>query len=64
MDVQQTLDTDLRLARLMVRRPDFSEGVRAVLVDKDQSPKWSPATLADLDVERDARPILRALKAP
>lgn len=64
MDVTATLAMDLRLARVMARRPDFAEGVRAVLVDKDQAPKWSPATLAELDVERDAGPILRALKGP
>jgi enoyl-CoA hydratase len=64
MDVAQTLAMDLRLARVMARRPDFAEGVRAVLVDKDQTPRWSPATLADFDVIADAGPILDAVKSP
>ncbi len=58
MDVQRTLDMDLRLASLMARRADFAEGVRAVLVDKDQAPKWSPASLATLD----PTPILAAVQ--
>ncbi len=32
------------LACQVLRRPDFVEGVRAVIVDKDNAPKWDPAT--------------------
>ena len=48
-DVRAILEDDLALARYMVMRPDFTEGVRAVLVDKDKTPKWEPARLADVD---------------
>ena len=28
--------------------PDFAEGIRAQLVDKDRSPSWQPATIAQV----------------
>jgi enoyl-CoA hydratase len=59
MDVTKTLEMDLRIARLMARGADFSEGVRAVLVDKDQSPRWSPQRLRDVDPQS----VLDAIKA-
>ena len=32
-------------------QPDLPEGIRAQVLDKDRSPRWQPATLAELDPE-------------
>jgi enoyl-CoA hydratase len=49
--IEPILALDLRLARYMAHRPDFAEGVRAVLVDKDQQPRWTPAEGEAVDRE-------------
>jgi len=30
---------------------DFSEGIRAIVIDKDKAPRWQPATLAEITPE-------------
>jgi len=35
----------------MSARPDFLEGIRAAVIDKDQRPNWSPAALEDISDE-------------
>ena len=46
--LSEALQMDFQIACRMMRRSDFSEGVRAVLIDKDNSPSWSPDNLASL----------------
>lgn len=52
LDLKATLEQDYRLAFRFADLDDFREGVRAVLVDKDASPRWQPATLADVTPAR------------
>lgn len=47
--LKEALVVEYRLAKRMVRLPDFAEGVRAVIIDKDQSPNWKPSSFADVD---------------
>ena len=40
---------DAEAARFMIRHPDYSEGVRARVIDKDYHPVWNPGTIEDVD---------------
>ncbi len=39
---------EAKAAAFIVRHPDYVEGIRARLLDKDDQPRWSPPTLAAL----------------
>ncbi|MDG6094939.1 enoyl-CoA hydratase/isomerase family protein [Acetobacter sp. AN02] len=41
----ETIMEELKLVRACLRRPDFAEGVRARVIDKDNAPRWSPADI-------------------
>ncbi len=43
--LRDCLGTELALTRTTIRTPDFLEGVRAALVDKDRTPNWQRASL-------------------
>ena len=45
------LERDYRLACFCLRNGNFREGVRAMLIDRDRSPRWLPAALSAVEDE-------------
>ena len=43
-DFADNMAMEYRIASRVIVRPDFAEGVRAVIVDKEYAPNWDPAT--------------------
>lgn len=63
-DLAGCLQMEFRMTQGCMANKDFFEGVRAVLIDKDHSPVWSPDSLeavSDQDVEAYFAPIEREL---
>jgi enoyl-CoA hydratase len=61
------MKAEMRIVSHIVHGHDFYEGVRAVIVEKDNAPRWRPATLAEVDdaeVERHFAPIAQELRLP
>ena len=59
VDFAEEMALEYGLACRMMLRPDFIEGVRAVLIDKDNAPRWNPATAEDVTEQ-----MLDAIFAP
>lgn len=45
LDFDECMRQEFRLSNRFLQSHDFIEGIRAVIIDKDQSPTWSPAEL-------------------
>lgn len=51
LTLREVFRMELAMALECTRRPDLPEGIRARLVDKDQSPAWSFPTVRDVPAE-------------
>ena len=50
-DFDACMKLEFRLTNRFMAGHDFYEGVRAVVIDKDQSPNWDPARLEDVSTQ-------------
>ena len=67
LDFAECMRTEFRIVSRVVRGHDFYEGIRAVIIDKDQTPRWQPSTLAAVsaaEVERHFAPLASELELP
>ncbi|WP_369212741.1 enoyl-CoA hydratase/isomerase family protein [Streptomyces flavofungini] len=47
--LERVLEQEYRISCAALTSHDLPEGIRAQVIDKDRSPRWSPATLAEVD---------------
>ena len=47
-DFADNMVMEYRIGSRVVRRHDFLEGVRAVIVEKDNAPRWDPPTVGEV----------------
>ena len=51
LSMAEVLRTDLDLVAASFSKGDVIEGIRSVIVDKDQAPRWNPASIEGLSVQ-------------
>ena len=60
LSLAEALEQEYRVGLRFLDGPDFREGIRAQVVDKDRNPQWRPASLAEVsrdDVEAYFAPL-------
>lgn len=48
LSLAEVFALELRVSLGCCAHPDFAEGIRALLIDKDRQPRWTPAVLEDV----------------
>jgi enoyl-CoA hydratase len=52
LDFAQAMQTEFRIVNRVAREPEFYEGIRAVVIDKDNAPKWNPPSLEAVSADK------------
>ena len=61
------MKAEFRIVSRLVHGHDFYEGIRAVIIDKDNAPRWRPAHLeavSEAEIERHFAPLADELELP
>jgi enoyl-CoA hydratase len=64
---EECMQAEFRIVSRVAYGSDFYEGIRAVIIDKDNRPRWRPATLGEVtmqEVERHFAPVDAELALP
>ena len=67
LDFAECMRTEFRIVSRLVLGHDLYEGIRSVIIDKDQAPRWQPSSLAAVsaaEVERHFEPPAQELVLP
>ncbi len=48
--IADVFSSELRAAEFMTRQPDYVEGVRARLIEKDDKPRWQPDKIENVNL--------------
>ena len=48
--IEDVYRKDLKAARFMIKHPDYAEGIRAQLVDKNKNPVWQPGAIDEISL--------------
>ena len=55
LEFEEAMATEYRIVSRILYGTEFYEGVRAAIIDKDQTPRWQPADLAEVNAADIAR---------
>ena len=50
LSMEKVYEADFRAMQFIVRHPDFLEGIRARIIDKDDRPRWQPESINEVDI--------------